>query len=211
MALLKPPPPPASAAAFSAQLPTFLSGPGGLGNRHSAGSPAAMPSPTDIGSAPPEAQEVYFLSLKDAAHNSGVISPKSVGWRFFAGGASPSPMVIGRVIQHPSSAAWKTVAVFYGPVVNDEMDASNGLTNLPQLQTGNYHLRALEVPGLNFKAFWLKALKAGIEDLIVPFPSGPAQLISGLKGAGSYSMSHFLAVIRPLASSNLAITGKYGA
>jgi len=210
MSLLKPLPPPACTAAFSAQLATFLSGPSGLASQDSVGGPAQIPSATDIATSTADAQEVFLLSLKDAAFNPGVVSPTPAGWRFFAGGIPPAQMVLGRVIQRPASPNWKLVAVFYGPLVGDEWDAYQTVNNLPPILTANYSLRALEVPGLNFKAFWLTGAKRS-DDLIVPYPVGPGQLISGLKGAAWYTMADFLTAVRPLATSNLTATGKYGA
>jgi hypothetical protein len=213
MSLVKSIPPAAAVAAFSAGLPTFLSGPNGLMNRNHVGAPPAIPSGADVGTAYLEAQPVFTLTLKDAANNAGVISPAPAGWRCFASDSAKTPdnTVVGTVVQRPPSRAWKLIAVSYGPIVREELTALEELSTLPEIQQASYEALLLGVPGLSLKAFWLSGQKAGSIDYIVPIPAGPSQLIAALREQHVYTLEHFLTVVRPLATRNLRMPAGYGA
>jgi hypothetical protein len=214
MALIKPNPPAACAAAFSAQLPTFLWGPGGLTNTRSVGNQPPLPTAVDIAAGPKEALQVFVASASDAANNTGTISPVPAGWQFMAGTPANSKvprLVLGRMVQRPPSLDWKLIALYYGPIVGEDADAIQTLNNLPQVQTENYEVRVLEVPGLNFKAFWLKAMTAGSPDLAIPNPAGPGQLISALSGSGFYNMADVVTALRQPAITSLNTPATHGA
>ncbi len=203
-------PPPACATAFATELPTFLLGAPGLVKESYLGGKVAIPSLTKLGTGPPAPQQVFQLSLNAAANNSGTIHPPSVGWRFLAG-HGPGESVLGRVVQNPSSKAWKLTGVFFGERVWEAYVASQGLSSLQEVAKDDYELRVLAVPGLNLEAFWLVAQTAGSVDLMVPFPRATAQLIPALRGSAPYKLVTFLALIRPLAGSLLTMAAGYGA
>jgi hypothetical protein len=205
--------PAATEAAFSAGLPTFLSGPNGLVNPTYAGKSPEIPTAVEIGTGFLEVQPIFVLSLTDAANNTGVISPFPAGWRFFAGGApgAADKWVLGRVVQRGPSQAWKLIALAYGPLVLQELGELTALVSFPEVQQANYASRFLEVPGLNFAGFWLAGQKAGSTDYIVPTPNGSSQIIAALRTSQVYAMPDFLAAIRPLAARNLTIAAGHGA
>jgi hypothetical protein len=206
MPVLKSTPPVGCSVAFTSGLPGFLSA--GAGTQF-VGHGVSIPSLADL-SAAREAQQVFALSLTDAANNTGAISPAPAGWRIFAGNM-PGKCVVGRMVQTSPSGTWKMIAVYYGSpalnALNATMDLAAPLIPVDQ----EYQLRVLEVHGLNLHAFWLVAQKAGAVDLIIPFPAAPHQLIDGLNGSNKYTMPAFLTVIRPLAVNKLNMAPGQGA
>jgi hypothetical protein len=213
MAIVKPNPPAACAAAFSTQLPTFLWGPGGLVNTRSVGNQPTPPTAADIAAGPKEALQVFVASAADAANNTGTMSPVPAGWQFMAGTPANSKvprMVLGRMVQRPPSLDWKLIALYYGPIVGEDADAIQSLNNLSKVKTENYELRVLEVPGLNFKAFWLKAQTVGSPDLAIPNPAGPGQMISGLRASSFYNMADVVTALRQPAIASLATPARHG-
>jgi hypothetical protein len=208
--LIQPIPPVACAEAFSAQLPTFLLDAPGLTKQNHLGGKVGIPSLQSLGTGAPVPQQVFQLSLKAAAINSSTIHPPSAGWRFLAG-HGPGESVLGRMVQDPSSKAWKLAGAFFGERVWEAYVASQGLGSLPEVAKNDYELRVLAVPGLNLEAFWLVAQTAGSVDLIIPFPTRDHQLIPTLKGGNPYKMVTFLALIRPLAGGLLTMAAGYGA
>jgi hypothetical protein len=224
MSLLTPNPPHAAAEAFRNGLPAFLSGgpPDTVVSETFVGSPPPIPSAADIytgsghgsgtagGPNIPSVLQGFVLSLRDAANNTGVVSPAHVGWRFFAGGAR-NKTVLGSVVQRRH--AWKLVAVHYGNVVWETLNASQLLNSTPpaQVQAEDYELRLLAIPGLNLEVFWLGAQKAGSVDLIVSVPSALSRFIHLPTPSGPLEIPAFLAEIRPLAASLLTMAPGYGA
>jgi hypothetical protein len=208
--LIQPLPPQACATAFATELPMFLPGAPGLVKQSYLGGKVAIPSEKQLGTAPPVPQQVFQLSLNAAANNSGTIHPPSVGWRFLAG-HGPTESVLGRMVQNPSTKAWKLTGVFFGERVWAAYVASESLSALPEAAKDDYELRVLAVPGLNLEAFWLVAQTAGSVDLIVPFPQGLDQIIPSLRAQNPYKLVTFLALIRPLAGGLLTMAAGYGA
>jgi hypothetical protein len=208
MALITPTPPPACAKAFSAGLPMFLYGAPGVVTKKYLGSPPQIPTPSQVG-VEQRSEQVFLLSLNEAAYHTGSINPPSAGWRFFAGNQQ-NETVLGRMIQVPPSQTWKLISVFYGESVYQALRASLHLGALAQVAQENYELRMLAVPGLNLEAYWLVAQKAGTPDLVIPYPEGSNQLIKVLSG-GPYKMVTFLALIRPLAAGLLTMSARSGA
>jgi hypothetical protein len=208
--LITPVPPKGSATALSTQLPMFLPGAPGLVKQTYLSPTPPLPSPADIFPGALQAQQVFYLSLKEAANNSGTINPPSAGWRFLAGNAN-SGQLLARVVQIPPSQTWKLTGVFYGQRVSDAIVASAYLQNLPEVGSNDYELRVLTVPGLNMEAFWLVAQSVGSVDLVVPFPRAADQLIPSLKAQNPYKLVTFLALIRPLAGGLLTMAPGYGA
>jgi hypothetical protein len=207
--LIAPVPPAACAAAYSAQVPMFLSGRSGISELNYLGTAPFIPSLADVSAGVPLAQQVFQLSLNAAAYNTGVINPPAAGWRFLAGPASGP--VLGRMVQIPPSQTWKLTGVFFGLRVSDLLMAIQPLYLLPEVATNNYELRVLAIPGLNLEVFWLAAQKVGTSDLIVPFPSGTGQPIRSLTSQTPYLMVTFLALIKPLAGGLLTMAAGYGA
>jgi hypothetical protein len=208
--LITPVPPKASAAAFSTQLPMFLPGAPGLVRQSYLSPTPALPSPAHIVPGALQAQQVFYLSLNEAANNSGTINPPAAGWRFLTGNAS-SGQLLARVVQIPPAQTWKLTGVFYGQRVSDAIAASSYLQKLSEVGSNDYELRVLTVPGLNLEAFWLVAQSATSVDLIVPFPRASEQLIPSLKAQNPYKLVTFLALIRPLAGGLLTMAPGYGA
>jgi hypothetical protein len=209
MSLITPVPPVACAAAFSAQLPMFLHEASGVVKQNYLGKPT-VPTLAEVGSGTPVPQQVFLLSLNEAANNTGTINPPAVGWRFFVG-SSPGATVLGRMVQIAPSNTWKLTGVFYGQRVAQALAASYGLGSLPQVQAADYELRLLAVPGLNLEAFWLAAQKAGSVDFIIPFPASTGQVIQVLQSPSPYQMMTFLFLIRSLAAASRTMAAGYGA
>jgi len=225
MAIVKPSPPANVTAICSVDLPSFLSGPG-FGSAGQliaakyAGNTPRIPSSADlssIGGIPVlrEPQQVFVLGLGDAA-NQAIGSAVPAGWRLFAGNQKYK-IVMGRVKQATSATTgWKLTATYHGdPVTNrdrvwDVLEASNQLLLLPEVQTADYELRVLTLPGLNLETFWLVAQAAGASDLVVPFPAAPNQPIRELNTAVSYSMADFLLRIAPLAHLHYSARPLFG-
>ena len=61
------------------------------------------------------------------------------------------------------------------------------------------------------RAFWLASQTDGAPDYVVPYPGGTAQVIPALQNTNPYTMSAFLAIIRPLALLNGSMPAGYGA
>ncbi len=209
MSLITPVPPAACSAAFSAQVPMFLSGASGISAQNYLGTAPFIPDLAGISPGVPLAQQVFQLSLNAAAYNPGTINPPAAGWRFLAG--PPSGPVLGRMIQIPPSRDWKLTGVFFGFRVSELLMAVQPLYVLPDVVTNDYELRVLAVPGLNLEVFWLVGQKTGSSDLIVPFPSASSQIIPSLRSQLPYKMVTFLALIKPLAGGLLTMAERYGA
>jgi hypothetical protein len=206
--LITPATPPAAAAAFHSALPKFLANAPGLTSQSYLGAPTYIPPPDLVGPAH-NSQQVFLLTLNEAAFNNGSINPPSAGWRFF-GGTSPNDTILGRTIQVLPSNAWKLAGVFYGDRVYQALTLSMHLEAFAQAANEEYELRLLALPGLNLEAFWLASQTAGSPDLVAPFPQKTGQLIQVLQG-DFYPMASFLALIRPLAAGLLAMAPKAGA
>jgi hypothetical protein len=204
MPLQRPTPPTDVAVAFFKGVPEFVSvAADGNIRQGYVGSEPAAPTLAELGSLGDPAlihdvQQIFVLGLTDAADNAGAGAAAPAGWRFFAGNL-PGKMLMGKVSRRTSSAGWKMTAAYYGDRVWAATQASKALEQLTQVQTGNYELRVLAVPGLNLEAFWLVAQQSGSGDLVVPFPAKPDQPIDALNREPVYTMANFLAAIRPVA------------
>jgi hypothetical protein len=238
MPLILSDPPTAAKVAFASGLPAFLFGPGGLENAIFAGIPPEIPTLSEIGTTILEAQEVFVLTLQDAANNTGTLPAKPAGWRFFAGpptpgetvvaatagakgrtkakpkisATKPAPLrVVGKVIQQQPSQAWKLASVHYGPLVQQDLNNSLALAALPQVQAADYVVCVLDVPGVNARAFWLKAQTVGSADLFVSIPPGSNRPVPGPEGPAPAPQQDFLATIVLQAQNNLNIGSGRGA
>jgi|SRR5580698_1460184 hypothetical protein len=219
MPLKRPHPPDAAADAFRNGLLSFLSV-GPPNSEAFVGERPPIPSVADVETGGSHAVlQGFVLSLKDAATNSGVISPPHAGWRFFAGGEQNNT-VLGSVVHRRHG--WKLVAVHYGNRVWQTLRASQQLDSSLQSQVhaDTYELRLLAIPGLNLEVFWLSAQKAGSVDLIhsltllapVPITSSLVPAVSALRfPSGLLELPTFLAEIRPLAASLLTMQPGCGA
>lgn len=221
MPILKPKAPTETAAAFTRQLPEFVSLPDDrsvrkvrpehrqeyVGSAPEAPTLADLRRPRDLERN--EAQQVYMLGLDAAAGDDGASAATPAGWRFFAG-HEPGKILMGSVTRRNPELGWKMTAGFYGDRVWSAFTASNALDQLPQVEAADYELRMLAVPGLNLEAFWLVAQDSKSTDLVIPFPAGAEQPIEVLKGEAVYSMASFLAIIRPLAQLRLQAERQYG-
>ncbi|MBV9770995.1 MAG: hypothetical protein JOZ32_15585 [Bryobacterales bacterium] len=239
MPLLIPRPPLEYAATFSAGLSTFLATTGGPADtfikQGYVGTAPPIPTLADVtmGEGPnPDALkssiaiQVFTVSLYDAANNTGALSPKSSGWRFFAGDEQ-GKTVLGRVTKSGPNQAWKLAAVHYGDLVWETRNAVLSLEKSPpqELQGKDYELRIMAIPGLNLEVFWMHAKGPGSVDFIFPAPSAATERTAGRPyssgAAAAYpgsalgtlpmDMQSFLAEIRPLAASLLAIGPTHGA
>jgi hypothetical protein len=218
MPLKTPNPPDAAADAFRNGLPAFLSV-GPPNSEAFVGERPSIPSLADVEAGGSHAiLQGFVLSLKDAATNTGVVSPAHAGWRFFAGGEQNNT-VLGSVVHRRHG--WKLVAVHYGPRVSETLSASEQInSSLPsQVQTDAYELRLLAIPGLNLEVFWLSAQKVGAVDLIFPVTLPVPGAYSGVTPpvpapgfpSGLLELPTFLAEIRQLAASLLTMAPGYGA
>jgi|SRR5580658_7767012 hypothetical protein len=218
MSLSTPPPPDAAADAFRNGLAAFLSV-GPPNSEAFVGSRPPIPSLPDVETGGSRAVlQGFVLSLRDAATNTGVVSPAHAGWRFFAGGEQNNT-VLGSVVHRRHG--WKLVAVHYGDRVWETLYASQQInSSLPsQVQVEAYELRLLAIPGLNLEVFWLSSQKVGAVDLIFPVTLPPVVVTSSLVPAvpspgfpsGLLEFRTFLAEIRPLAASLLMMHPGYGA
>jgi hypothetical protein len=204
MAILRPKPPIETTEAFSKALPAFLSRAGDSDvsvERFTGGEPAiprladlAVPGGTPAGHDP---QQVFVLGLGEAAENAGIQAAKPIGWRLFAG-SERGKTVLGNVSRRPE-VGWKMTACYYGDRAWEALDASRALDSLRPVESADYELRVLSLPGLNLEGFWLVAQKTGSEDLMVPFPAVPADAGSPQNEQGFFTMANFLAAIRPRA------------
>ena len=222
MSLITAKPPNAILTAFSTGLPAFLSGgpPGTVVSETFVGTPPHIPSAADVGmvasgstlSAPnvTAVLQAYVLGLEGAAHNTGVLSPAHTGWQVFAGDTNDKT-VVGRVVLRRQG--WKLVAVHYGELVFQALKLSQLLTGSPPalLKGADYELRLLSIPGLNLEVFWLAASNGGSQDYIVQAPTLGKPALQLGSASSPLETSHFLALIRPLASSLLTIPPGYGA
>jgi hypothetical protein len=218
--LILPDAPIASKSIFIGGLPAFLNGTGPDGGPSGfiqafAGSPPDIPNAADVpsGGSGATAQQVFVLTLDDAAINSGTVSPAAAGWRFLSN--VPGKLenaVLGRVIPDSTPPGWKLTAVYYGDRVKEALATSLHISGQPLSPQGNdYELRVLSVPGLNLEAFWLEAQTQGTEDVLIPFPAGPNQLITALRNKDEFTLPEFLAAIRPLAARLLKMGPGRGA
>jgi hypothetical protein len=208
-------------SAFSNGLPAFL--PGGPADRVVSetyvGSAPKVPTVIDVGMSTgpgfrsPNISAVlpsFVLSLNEAANNAGVISPARTGWTIFAGDAQ-GKTVVGRMVQRKQ--AWKLVAVHYGPLVWETMTTAHQLSASPppHLQSQDYELRLLAIPGLNLEVFWLAAQNSDSVDFIIPTPAAIPPFLDLGKTSTPLPMQNFLAQIRPRAVSLLTMAVGTGA
>jgi len=214
MSLIKLKPHEEISAAFARQVPNFVSMPDSDGMRqaHSGDGPEP-PTLEDLAPqgeriVPHDPQQVFVLTLKDAANNPGkALSP--AGWRFFAGNQR-GKMLMGTVSRRLPSEGWKMMGGFYGDRVWELFAASKALEELPEVQGEDFELRVLAVPGLNIEAFWLVAMAGRDADFVVPIPAGQYEQVPGLDGGPVYRMADFLAAIRPMALLRLTAKRHYG-
>ncbi|MEO8372541.1 MAG: hypothetical protein ABI806_25365 [Candidatus Solibacter sp.] len=215
MSILKPQVPAAAEEAFSTQLADFVWPSQGDRPRtitqEYVGEMPRIPSLSDLRQSGDaalfhDAHHLYVLDLRDVADNADVISPRAAGWRFFAGN-SPGNIVMATVKRKGDN--WRMTSSHYGERVWEMLEAVRALDQMTELEGGKYEVRVLTVPGLNLEVFWLTDKQAGT-DLAVPFPAPPKQPIEELNKYPVYTMTNFLAAIRPLARQRLAAGSKYG-
>ena len=205
--------PAACAAAFSAQLPAFLSGSVGLNTPTFVGQAPPLPSPADIGTGILAAIQVFGLSLQTIVDDPTTFNPTPAGWQLFAGAVTSKPQVVsGLMMQSRHTGAWKLASVSYGSIVRDRLDDLNNLGTVPGLSpTDDYETFLVEIPGVNLRAFWLVPQKHGSPDWIRPIPAGIAQILPALKSPNVYAVNDVLATILPMARANLAMGARHGA
>jgi len=216
MALIKPAPPPLAVLAFRDGLAAFLAGPnfgsvGTLAHEVQLGSSPALPTYIDVVSQPQtpghDWQEVFVLGLNDLQAHKDLSAATPAGWRCFAG-TIPGPVVVGYVAPRPPSF-WRLTAVTFGTRASDALTESQALDAVPQVQTSDYNLRFLRIPGLNLELFWFVSLSGG-NDLIIPSPAGSAQLQSSLSKSRFFDSPVFLSIVYGLASQRLAYPATMG-
>ena len=151
-------------------------------------------------------QEVFVIGLSDLQTLNDLKAARRVAWRCFAG-TIPGPVVIGYLAHRHS--ALRLTAVTFGTLASNSLTDSQALDSLPQVQTANYDLRFLRIPGLNLEVFWLVSL-SGASDLIIPSPSGTAQLQRALSNKPFFTSSDFLNTASSLASRRLAYPASMG-
>ncbi|HTS49500.1 MAG TPA: hypothetical protein VMH05_16220 [Bryobacteraceae bacterium] len=209
MALNKPLPSPLVIDALRDGLPAFLAGPsfgpvGTVAHEVQLSRSATLPTYPDVLgphlTPDHDWQEVFVLGLSDLQAGKDLKAAKSVAWRCFAG-TMPGPLVACYVAFRHS--AFKMTALTFGTRASNSLTDSEALDSLPQVQTANYDLRFLRIPGINLELFWLVSL-SGASDLIIPSPSGPAQLQRALSNKPFFTSSDFLSIVRSLASKRLA-------
>ena len=213
MSIIPSHPPAACAAAFSAQLPAFLSGSAGLKTPTFVGQPPSIPSPADIGTGILAAIEVFGLSLQTIVDDPTTFNPTPAGWQLFAGAVTSPPQVVsGLMKQNRHTGAWKLASVSYGSIVRDRLDDLNNLGSVPGLSpTDDYETFLVEIPGVNLRTFWLVPQKHGSPDWIRPIPAGPSQRIPALKSPNVYEVGTVLATLLPMATANLGMGAHRGA
>lgn len=215
MALNKPSPSPQIIQALRDRLPAFLAGPsfgpvGTVAHEVQLSRSATLPTYPDVlgpqNTPDHDWQEVFVLGLSDLQAGKDLKAAKSVAWRCFAG-TMPGPVVACYVALRHS--AFKMTAITFGTRASNSLTESQALDSLPQLPTSKYDLRFLRIPGLNLELFWLVSLSGG-NDLIIPSPTGSAQLQKGLSSQRWYESPGFLNIVYPLASNRLSYPATMG-
>ena len=158
---------------------------------------------------------VYSVGLKtirDLKKLDGINKP--LCWRFFADGHEAMRMATCCFATHELNGSQaKVIAVLQGAEVADILASAEQLNHLNQVTDPNYQyeIRVLRIPGLSLEAFWLKALSAEREDLIVPYglclgDNNLIKLSAGrtLNKNKAYSLSEFLNTAQDAARERLA-------
>jgi hypothetical protein len=140
---------------------------------------------------------VFTLRLQDVLAGEGIRGAKSAGWRFLAG--SPlGPAIAGDVIEPGQGAQPKMTSVSRDPLISRAIRAIHEVETLPEVQTSDYELLVLRIPGLLVEAFWLKS-RTGAPDLMVPVLTRSRKL----EAMRAYALDDFMDVARGLAQNFL--------
>jgi len=215
MALNKPAPSPQAVQAFRGALPAFLGGPtfgpvGAMANEVQLSRFPILPTYDAVVGLKkvPEHdwQELFVLGLHDLRAGKDLNAARAAGWRCFSG-AIPGPVVTGHVAFR--KGLWRLTAITFGTRASDSLSDSQALDGLPQIQNADYDLRFLRISGLNLEVFWLVSQSGG-NDLIVPSPSGPAQLQSSLGKKRFFESPEFLSIVHALALNRLSYPATMG-
>jgi hypothetical protein len=139
-------------------------------------------------------QVVYTLGLQDL--NVGMAAATVVGWRYLA--IVNGLAVAADVTQPAGNTPPKIASISAGPQIHQAIDAIPLIRRLPDVQTANYDLATLRLPGVLTEVYWLKFIN-GEEHQFVPYLSLNKQLPLRV----AYKWSDFLQRFQGLAQANL--------
>ena len=149
----------------------------------------------DLGGSP--GQQIFTLGLKDIASGLGIDRAQAVGWRFL-GGDAMGLAVAGHVKSSDGNRPPALTGLSHGPEIGDHLRAARLVESLLEVQTNDYELRVLLIPGLLMEAFWLKA-RGNWPDLVVLFRKASTHL----EYMKAYPAGPFLDLARPWALERL--------
>src|SRR4051812_20564116 len=153
----------------------------------------------DLGETP--VWQVYNVGLPDLAAGLGVANAKPSAWRFLAADVSGTA-IAGEVPNATQDRGWLMTSLSHGPHIAAALQASVDLEALDEVQSLDYDLLTLRIPGLLIEAFWLKP-RAGGAELVVPYITRSKQVELFHK----YTMDEFLNIVRPMAIKRLTFDG----
>ena len=146
----------------------------------------------DISTVP--GNHVFTLGLQEIADGVALDAAQRIGWQFLISGQAMAAVDVSESALQPPVVT----RLAEGNAVTDMATARKSLENLSQIQTSDYELRLLRIPGLRIDAFWLKSL-AGMGDWVVVYRT----IGNDFKGH-VFPVSDFMAAIRNLAQQKLA-------
>ncbi len=112
---------------------------------------------------------VYTLGLEDIDAGKGTEAAQPAGWCLLAGNG-PIHAVAAELTEGQAPEMVSISDLSHAQQVNEAIDAIHLLLATPPAQQANthYELRMLQIPGLLWEAYWLKADQGG-EDWVFPY------------------------------------------
>jgi hypothetical protein len=143
---------------------------------------------------------VYVLSANSVIEHNTLESAKPVAWRFFImRGKRPIAATETTLEDHKEGPRWAHTS--YDPRIRAYFNSIQRIRRDPRYARGNFEMRFLRIPGLDFNGLlWLRPASSG-EDRVIPMT---ANLL--LRPGWPYTVDKLFAKLRDRATSRMTST-----
>jgi hypothetical protein len=108
---------------------------------------------------------VYFVGLTDVAEGRLLSAATLTGWRYLVL-AGEEPIGAASVTVRADDENLQFSHISHGPFVRNTIEGISRAESLAEVQSNDYELRLLDIPGLYVVSLWLH----GNDDRIIPLP-----------------------------------------
>jgi hypothetical protein len=140
---------------------------------------------------------VYELGLNELAAGEGLGAARLVAWRYLL---VADDQITEAAELYPDARGRPQFGAVTTGFAAGAGAALTLIEQVPEIERGDYEVRALRVPALYVMAFWLKDKQGGADRLIVLPPAFPP-----VQALRPYAPKEFLGLLRPLAEEKLRL------